>query len=73
MTTQLRLPSLPEKTPEQQVAEILRSARARFGNNLKPFYDELLLKRPKVRADDYRDLVAIARQKREMAGVPSER
>lgn len=73
MTTQLRLPSLQEKSPEQQVAEILRSARARFGNDLKPFYDELLSKKPKFHADDYRDLVAIARQKREMDGVPGER
>jgi hypothetical protein len=65
MRTQLELPTVPHPTPEQQVAEILRRARARYGRNLKPFFDELLAKQPKSRENEYEDLIALAKHHRQ--------
>jgi hypothetical protein len=62
-TSQLDL--LRKPTPEQQVAEILRLARARYGRNLKPFYDQLLARQPKPKTEDFADLVAIARHRKQ--------
>ena len=52
-------------TPEQRVAEIIRRARARYGKDLKPFYEELLKQQPKQQEDPYAELIAVARQKRQ--------
>jgi hypothetical protein len=65
MKTQLEFPAVPSQTPEQQVAEILRRARARYGRNLKPFFDELLSKQPKHSEDEYSDLIALAKHRRQ--------
>jgi hypothetical protein len=64
-TAQLEFPEVESPTPEQRVAEIIRLARARYGKNLKPFYEELLKQQPKPQEDPYAELVAIARQKRQ--------
>lgn len=64
-TPQLEFSEVERLTPEQQVAEILRLARARYGKNLKPFLDDLLKRQPKPHDDPYADLVAVAQHKRQ--------
>ncbi|GEM_PF-5230672 len=63
-TSQLEFQDVVSLTPEQRVAEIIRRARARYGKNLRPFYEELLKQQPKPPEDRYADLVVIAQQKR---------
>lgn len=63
-TPQLEL--LKPLTPEQQVAEILRAARARYGVNLKPFYDQLLARQPRAKNHDFADLVAVIRHQKQL-------
>lgn len=64
-TSQLEFQEVESLTPEQRVAEIIRRARARYGKNLKPFYEELFKQQPKPHEDPYAELVAVARQKRQ--------
>jgi hypothetical protein len=63
--SQLEFQEVKKPTPDQQVVEILRRARDRYGRNLKPFFDELLARQPQPKADDYSDLLAVARHRRQ--------
>ena len=63
--SQLEFQEVKKPTPDQQVVEILRRARERYGRNLKPFFDELLARQPQPKADDYSDLLAVAKHRRQ--------
>ncbi len=63
--SQLEFQQVKKPTPDQQVVEILRRARERYGRNLKPFFDELLARQPKPKEDDYSDLLAVAKHRRQ--------
>ncbi len=63
--SQLEFQEVRKPTPDQQVVEILRRARERYGRNLQPFYDELLARQPKSKTDDYSDLLAVAKHRRQ--------
>jgi len=62
--SQLEFLEVKKPTPEQQVLEILRRARDRYGRNVKPFFDELLAHQPVPKEADYSDLVAVAKHRR---------
>jgi hypothetical protein len=64
-TAQLEFRETKKPTPEQQVVAVLRRARERYGRNLKPFFDELLARQPKPKADGYSELVAVAKHRRQ--------
>jgi len=64
-TSQLEFLEVQKPTPEQQVVEVLRRARDRYGRNLRPFFDELLAQQPKPKEADYSDLVGVARHLRQ--------
>jgi hypothetical protein len=63
--SQLEFQEVDKPTPDQQVVEILRRARDRYGRNLKPFFDEMLARQPKPKEADYSNLVAVARHRRQ--------
>ena len=63
--SQLEFQEVKKPTPDQQVVEVLRRARERYGRNLKPFFDELLARQPQPKADDYSDLLAVAKHRRQ--------
>jgi predicted membrane GTPase involved in stress response len=64
-TAQLEFPSVKTPTPEEQVIAVLRRARDRYGRNLKPFFDELLAHQPQPKTNEYAELVAVAKQRRQ--------
>lgn len=64
-TDQLEFQEVRKPTPEQQVVEVLRRARERYGRNLQPFFDELLARQPQPKTDDYSELVAVAKHRRQ--------
>jgi hypothetical protein len=64
-TSQLEFQEVKQPTPDQQVVEVLRRARDRYGRNLQPFFDELLARQPQPKADDYSDLLAVAKHRRQ--------
>jgi len=63
--SQLEFQEVKKPTPEQQVVEVLRRARDRYGRNLKPFFDELLARQPQPKASDYSELVTVAKHRRQ--------
>lgn len=67
---QLEFPEVRKPTPDQQVVAILRRARERYGQDLKPFFDELLAQQPQPKGDDYSYLVATAKHRRQKDRVP---
>jgi len=64
-TAQLEFKEVEQPGPEQQIVAILRRARERYGRNLKPFFDELLARQPKPKEDEYSELVAVAKHRRQ--------
>ena len=64
-TAQLEFQGVKTPTPEQQVIAVLRHARDRYGRNLKPFFDELLASQPQPKRNDYSELVAVAKHRRQ--------
>jgi hypothetical protein len=63
--SQLEFQEVEKPTPDQQVVEILRRARDRYGRNLKPFFDEVLARQPKPKEAEYSELVAVAKHRRQ--------
>jgi hypothetical protein len=64
-TAQLEFKEVEQPTPEQQVVTVLRRARDRYGRNLRPFFDELLARQPKPKTDEYSELLAVAKHRRQ--------
>jgi hypothetical protein len=63
--SQLEFQEVKKPTPEQQVVEILRRARERYGRDLKPFFDELLARQQRPKEEHYSDLLAVAKHRRQ--------